>query len=174
MKTVFFLTIMSGMKGKTLRLYNILFPIWLLVWFPSLLWLLLIPGNFLIDYLVLRLSLQKMGEDVSYATENVWKVCLYGFLSDFAGAAVLFGAMMIGGDISLTYSSALNMNPFRHPAALLTVFVSIVVAGFLIYILDKRLFRKDFSEEKASRLALNMALFTAPYLFLFPSTLLYP
>ena len=38
-------------------LYNVLFPIWLLVFFPSYLWLILIPANYMIDRIVLRWSL---------------------------------------------------------------------------------------------------------------------
>lgn len=44
-------------KKQSVTLYNILFPIWMLVWIPSPLWLLLIPLNFIIDYLVLYKSL---------------------------------------------------------------------------------------------------------------------
>lgn len=42
---------------QSITLYNILFPIWILVWIPSPLWLLLVPLNFAIDYLVLYKSL---------------------------------------------------------------------------------------------------------------------
>lgn len=37
---------------KEVRLYNVLFPIWLLWIFPQV-WLVLLPGNLLIDCLVL-------------------------------------------------------------------------------------------------------------------------
>ena len=47
-------------KKQSVTLYNILFPIWMLVWIPSPLWLLLIPLNFIIDYLVLYKSLPPM------------------------------------------------------------------------------------------------------------------
>ena len=45
--------------GRSTRLYNILFPIWLLVFLPTYIWLFLIPANYLIDALVLWLSLKK-------------------------------------------------------------------------------------------------------------------
>ena len=41
-------------------LYNVLFPIWLLIFFPSYLWLILIPANYLIDRIVLKWSLWDM------------------------------------------------------------------------------------------------------------------
>ena len=37
---------------KDVKLYNVLFPIWMLMLIPSL-WLIVLPGNFLIDSLVL-------------------------------------------------------------------------------------------------------------------------
>lgn len=40
------------MKRHTIRLYNLIFPIWIFWMVPSLLWLLL-PANFLWDSLVL-------------------------------------------------------------------------------------------------------------------------
>lgn len=41
------------MKRHTIRLYNLIFPIWIFWMVPSLLWLLLLPANFLWDNLVL-------------------------------------------------------------------------------------------------------------------------
>lgn len=41
------------MKRHTIRLYNLIFPIWIFWMVPSLLWLLLLPANFLWDSLVL-------------------------------------------------------------------------------------------------------------------------
>ena len=50
-------------KGGT-RIYNVLFPLWLLVWIPSPLWLILIPANYIIDRLVLKLSLPKDDQEL--------------------------------------------------------------------------------------------------------------
>ena len=41
---------------KQTKLFNLLFPIWLLGLFP-LMWLIIIPGNFIIDSLVLIVCL---------------------------------------------------------------------------------------------------------------------
>ena len=49
-------------KNETVRLYNILLPLWLLLFWPSALWLVLIPANYLIDRFVLRWSLGEMPE----------------------------------------------------------------------------------------------------------------
>ena len=43
-------------KGKT-KLYNVLFPVWMLMMFPGM-WLIILPGNFIIDSLVLLITMK--------------------------------------------------------------------------------------------------------------------
>ena len=45
------------MKKKDVRLYNVLFPMWMLVSLPMV-WYVVIPGNFLIDSLVLIIAMK--------------------------------------------------------------------------------------------------------------------
>ena len=44
-------------KKNDIKLYNVLFPFWMLMLFPQL-WLIILPGNFMIDSLVLLISLK--------------------------------------------------------------------------------------------------------------------
>lgn len=41
---------------NNVKLYNVLFPFWMLMMFPTA-WLIVIPGNFIIDSLVLIISM---------------------------------------------------------------------------------------------------------------------
>ena len=87
-------------------LYNVLFPIWLLVFFPSYLWLILIPANYMIDRIVLRWSLGDMPDKGMFCRKNTWKICLAGFLGDFVGAIALFfiSELLLGfGDDGATF-----------------------------------------------------------------------
>ena len=93
------------MNNKSIKLYNILFPIWLLIWFP-LLWIVLIPANYAIDYLVLYLSLKGNTDQKALCRNNTWKVCLVGFLADFVGSALLFPVMLLGGAGACCFSPA--------------------------------------------------------------------
>ena len=63
----------------------------MLMWFPVL-WLVLIPANFLIDFLVTRFTMKHLLlEDYhERAWKHSWKICLIGFLSDFIGAVFIF------------------------------------------------------------------------------------
>ena len=41
---------------KDVTLYNVLFPLWMLLMFPVM-WLIVLPGNFIIDSIVLIISM---------------------------------------------------------------------------------------------------------------------
>lgn len=159
-------------EKKPLRLYNILLPIWMLVWWPSLLWLLLIPGNYLIDRLVFRRSLRGREDRDILCRKHTWKLCLAGFLSDFAGALLLF--TVYAADLSRELTYALAFAPFRHWGAFVITALAVALGGGLIYLLDRRILKRSgFDAAQAGRSARWLALVTAPYLFLFPSGILY-
>lgn len=157
---------------KALRLYNLLFPVWMLIWLPTWLWLLLIPGNYLLDRLVLRWSLAGTEDRDLFCRKHTWKICLAGFLSDFAGAALLFAVYAAGGNRELTY--AIAYAPFSHVGALAITALAAVLSGLLIFLLDRLILKKaGLDPAQAKKSCLYLALITAPYLFFFPSGLLY-
>ncbi len=164
---------------KQYRLYNIILPVWLLVWFPSWLWLLLIPANWLIDWLVTRYALKRLG-DVGYAPRSLklsWKICIAGFVSDFAGSLLLVGALYLisalDGDFRLV-EQGLGWNPFSNVFSVLIVLFAIALSGFCIYFLDRRILAKEeLSSEQEKKTALALAVITAPYLYLLPASLFY-
>lgn len=160
------------MEKKTFRVYNIMLPVWMLVWFPSWLWLLLIPGNYLIDRLVLRWSLKGREERDAFCRKQTWKICLAGFLSDLAGALLLFAVYAADPGRELTY--ALAYAPFSHWGAFLITVLAVALSGLLIFLIDRPMLKRSgLDAAQAKRSALYMAIVTAPYLFLFPSGLLY-
>ena len=163
---------------REVRLYNILFPVWLLVFLPTYLWFLLIPANYLIDALVLWLSIRKISS-LSYksALKKTWRICLVGFAADLAGA--LFLLLISYLDLNYWWWKNLQYsvmwNPFSSILGLIVTLLGIALSAILIYYLDKRILSKMdvVPQEQISRVAMNLAVFTAPYLFLFPSNLLY-
>ena len=168
-------------KKKPLRLYNVLFPVWMLMWFPVL-WLVLIPANFLIDFLVTRFTMKHLLlEDYhERAWKHSWKICLIGFLSDFVGALFLFAVYcyadrIFSKELAHTVTYGLNLQPFNHILTFAVAALSIILSGLCIYFLNRKMLSKDPSLDKKSVhvIARNLALITAPYLFLFPSGILY-
>lgn len=166
-------------KRRSEPLYNILLPIWLLVWVPSFLWLLLIPANYLIDRLVLRWSLRDVEDRDGLCRRHCWKVCLAGFLSDFVGGLLLLGISLFSD--SLSNSELLDkaifgiqFNPFENVLSFVIVALAVALSGWCIYQLDRWILKRaGLSLEQARFSALRLALLTAPYLYLFPSGLLY-
>ena len=156
---------------KPLRLYNLMFPVWMLVWFPSWLWLGLIPANYLLDRLVLRHTLAGREDRELFCRKHAWKICLAGFAGDFVGAALLFAVYAVSHN-PLNY--ALAYQPFSHPGALAVTLASVVLAAGAIFLLDRAILKKAGLEAvQAGKSAMVLAVITAPYLYFFPSGLLY-
>ena len=163
------------------KVYNILLPIWLLIFFPSWLWLLLIPANYLIDRIVLRWSLGDMPEKGLFCRNHNWKICLAGFASDYAGAILLFALnqLMFGmnDDVNSFISKAadgLMLNPFSNVLSLVIVIAAIVLSAVCIYKLDKSILTKaGLDIDQAKKSAIRLAIITAPYVYLIPSEWFY-
>ena len=175
------------MKKKKVTLHNLIFPIWALVWLPTWLWLILLPANYLIDRLVFTLSAKKTDPELDgkFFRKHTWKLWLFGFLSDFIGSVLLLIPLLIPPteEIARHYNqtffgkfmNALQFNAFQNPGALAYTVFAIDVAGVCIYLFDQRVLIKTgkFTKEQAKSIALKMAVFTAPYLYLLPAKWLY-
>ena len=130
------------MRNKqSVTLYNVLFPVWLLVWIPSFLWLLLIPLNFAIDYLVLYKSLPASTERKAFCNKHTWKICAAGFAADFAGSLFLFALFVVTDACGVSFAQAVNQglafNPFANGLAFVLVVIAILLSAYLIYRFDR-------------------------------------
>ena len=169
------------METKPLKLYNVIFPIWILMFWPSPpVFLLTLLGNLAIDCLVVFLALLALKHPArgTVLKRCWWRVWLFGFLSDIIGAlwlaAGLFGTWALDADGTAGWVSdfamAMTVNPFRHPLALVWTAVGAAVAGVCIYFFDRRVFRRvpELDGRQGHVLALALAIVTAPWLFLIP------
>jgi hypothetical protein len=163
------------------KVYNLLLPIWLLIFFPSWLWLLLIPANYLIDRIVPMWSLGDLPEKGLFCRNHNWKICLAGFASDFTGAILLFALsqLMFGLNDnvnSFIYKTAdgLMFNPFSNALSLIIVIAAIALSAVCIYKLDKSILIKvGLDIDQAKKSAIRLAIITAPYVYLIPSEWFY-
>jgi len=166
------------MKNEN-KLYNVLFPIWMLVFIPSPLWLLIIPANYIIDRIVLYFSMKDYPDRKVFCKQNTWKICLAGFGADFIGALFLFFLMTL--EAAFPEDSAIAEalygvaeNPFSNVGSFLFVAAAILISGIIIYFLDRGILKRNgLDEAQSKKSALWMAIITAPYLFLIPTSLLY-
>lgn len=152
------------MKKEDIRLYNVLFPIWFFYFFP-IVWLLILPVNFLVDSLVLCLSArhQGIGDRFSLWKKHILPVWGIGFLCDLIGAGLIFLIYMVTAELPL-------FNPILFPGTTLISLPGVILAGVLIYWLNRKLtFRKSGLDPAAiHKLCLHLAVFTAPYTMLIP------
>lgn len=169
------------MKNKSsIKIYNLIFPIWLLWLFP-LTWIVVLPGNFIIDSLVLLLTLKvlKINDKKNIYKKTILKVWGFGFLSDFIGTVIMLVPELISSNIPASFrdwwyknlSSPVSYSPFDSIYSIIWVVVSIIITSFFIYLFNYKIsFKKlDIEEISKKKLALSLAIFTAPYLFLLPT-----
>ena len=84
------------MQKYETKLYNVIFPIWLLIILPVT-WIVVLPVNFIIDLLVVTLTLKfmKIQNIKSTIKAVILKVWIFGFISDILGSIFMFLSQII-------------------------------------------------------------------------------
>jgi hypothetical protein len=164
---------------KEIKLYNVIFPIWFLWILPPVI-LVSLTGNFIIDSLVLLISVKllKATNLTGYSMKDLYKKTIlkvwgFGFLADIAGMAPLFIFFAVGIKslkIPSEITSAVTMNPLSNIWAFLIVFACMVLASVLIYVFNYNITFKKTIQQKALRVKISLivAIVTAPWTFLLP------
>lgn len=146
---------------KDVKLYNVLFPVWMLMTLPVIWWI-VIPGNFLIDSLVLVIAMKvlKIGDPWDFYRRHIIPVFLLGFMADvLASLPMWLGVYLdLGG-------------PWAD-SPVLTV-PGVLLAGVLIYGFDYFISFRKLDKSLRRKLALTFAIATAPYTYLIPSKWIY-
>lgn len=166
--------------NKEVKLYNMIFPIWLL-WLIPTTWIVVLPANFLIDLVVVVLTLKflHVSPIKEISKSIIVKVWVFGFIADFIGAAAMYMANTIYFDYNTSMgkwwheniSNAVSYNPFDSIYAVIWVTVSVVITACCIYFFNYKICLKkaDLSNDLKKKLALSLSIFTAPYLFYLPT-----
>ena len=159
---------------KPVQLYNVLLPIWLLWIFPQV-WLIILPGNLVIDLLVLLIALAvlKRRDKGAIVKALWWKLWLLGFAADAVGVG-----WMVLGMFTAAYGQGwwaenltdITGSPFRTPLALAWTLAGVCIAGACIYFFDRRAMGGCplLTARERHVTALLLAILTAPWLFLIP------
>nr|WP_276926522.1 hypothetical protein [Faecalibaculum rodentium] len=155
------------MKAHTVKAYNLIFPVYMIMLLSPVLWVFMIIGNFLVDSLVLLATIAILGSINSLRIwkSSIFRIVCFGFLSDLAGS--LLNAILAFIVLSDFY---VGITPYSWPGCALLALPAILTAAILIYILNSRFsFRKtslDTSERRKTALAL--AIITAPWVMMIP------
>lgn len=148
-------------KKNHINLYNVLFPFWMLLLFPHL-WLIVLPGNFIIDSLVLIISMAvlRIADKKQFYMKHI--LCVYGFglLSDIIGSAYMLFMMII-------------FEVGRMGDELYLTLPALIISAVLIFVFDYFVSFKRLDRSQRFRLSLIFAVITAPYTFLVPSSWMY-
>lgn len=168
---------------KQVKLYNVLFPVWLLWLFPQVL-LIVLPGNLLIDCLVLFCALRALKHTQKGAVlrQLWWKFWLLGFAADLVGTAWMFLTLLPSLLMRSSTSPLLHwwettmlgsamLRPWTHPITFCWTLAGVAIAGACIYFFDKRAMKKCelLTPREKHIIALTMAIATAPWLFFWPA-----
>ena len=154
---------------RDIRLYNMIFPMWGISFFALLfpfLYLFLLPANFIVDSVMLLVLfwLLRLPEKKALYWGGIWKAWGFGFLADFLAAGVLVG---ISSMVSLPFNVYV---PISSVEAFLFTTLGVALAGVLIYFFHIRFVWRGMALEEGQRkkIALGMAVLTAPYLMYLP------
>ena len=169
---------------REVRLYNVFFPIWLVLLFFPLCWLVVLPVNFGVDLLVIVLTLRALhSEDIkTKAKKSIWKVWIFGFIADIIGGLIMFSAELISMFLEKYFPAAgawwydtmvysTMFSAFDNIYAFLWVLMCTAISGALIYLFNMKICLKKAITDPVERhkLALALAIFTAPYTFFLPT-----
>ena len=166
---------------KQTKLYNVIFPIWFLLFFPPVIFITLV-GNFIIDSLVILLcffvfKLMETQNLKAFYKKSILKVWLFGFLADIIGASILFTTGILGDSFGLPYEliSAINYDPFSSPIAFIIIIFAMIVSGVFMFIFNYRItFKKQIADKQLRfKVALTIAIVTIPWTFLLPTKWFY-
>ena len=161
------------MNNKEIKLYNVIFPVYMLWLMPPVFFVVAIL-NFIIDSIVVLITKKFLKIENIFANYKkiILKVWGFGFLADFIGAFFLFVMSSLFSNLDIPIRYNIDYNPFGNIYALLITLFGILIAGILIFIFNKKIcFKKiDITEKQKFILSLVMAIVTAPYMFLLPVT----
>lgn len=152
-----------------IKLYNLIFPMWGIYFFSLLFpafYMLLLPANFIVDTVVLLLLFcwLKLPDKKDFYRAAIWKTWGFGFLADVLTSGVLVG---ISSFCRLPFN---EYQPISSVAAFLFATTGVILAGVLIYFFHIRFIWKNIvlEEGQKKKIALGMAIVTAPYLMYLP------
>ncbi len=148
------------MRRKNNYLYNVMFPVWMLMLFP-IAWLVVIPSNFIIDSLVFIISMYvlKMDNKKQLYKKNILKIFAFGFLADIIGSLLLLLAAFL--NISVMGDEWYLTIP------------ALFISSGLIFVFNYFVTFKKLDIKNRLKLSLIIAIITAPYTFLIPTSWIY-
>lgn len=129
--------------------------------FPPL-WLIVLPGNFIIDSLVLIISmfLLKISDKKQWYKRHILKIFGFGMLSDIIGSSYML-------------LLAMEFKVGRMCDEFYLTIPALIISVILIFVFNYFITFKNADKALRLKLSIIFAVATAPYTFLVPSSWLY-
>ena len=146
---------------KDVKLYNALFPLWMFWLLSPIVFLICIVGNFLIDSAVVLIcaAVLKTADKKEFYKKRIVSVYVLGFAADFVGFTLMM-LFMVAGISSMGDEWYLTIP-------------TLIITAFLLYFFNYKISFKDLEKSQRIKFSLTVAIATAPYTFLVPSSWLY-
>ena len=177
-----FYSVLSGVYLLSSDRYiDLTIPLWVF-WVMLICWIVIIPVTAILCSIVMYISMLylKMKDRFKILRKTIIQITCFSFLCDLI--VVVFLLLLETGkdfiDLDLdsyhwyknVFLRALERNPFSNVLALAVLCSIILLLRILNYQLNKRItfLNIDIEEEKKKKLALSIAIFTAPYIFFIP------
>ena len=152
---------------KTNKLYSFFFPSWFILLFP-LTWLIVLPLDFLRQTLVILVALKILNAQHIFEKYKkvIFKVFLYGLVADFVGISCISFITSVSGTVSNIPGFIGSIGNSLFKGMIIGPFDSII--GFILN-LNYNIKNLDIETEDKKKFALYLAIFTAPYIFYYPT-----
>lgn len=149
-------------KSNSVKLYNVVFPFWMLILFPQM-WLVVFPANFIIDSLVLLIAMfmLKVEDKRQLYKQSILKIFISGMLADVIGSAFALLAFYLLKGVA------------EDPTVIYITLPAVIISAALIFAANYFITFKKADPTLRLRLSLTFAIATAPYTFLTPIEWMY-
>lgn len=158
---------MVNQKSTSLVLRDVIFPLWVILFFPPFLLVALI-GNWLIDALIIWLHWRKLSLGWDKMLKFIFASWGLGFVCDLLGGALLMGFVF---NLPVQIGTQFDIyNPFTNPISFLIPMTAVVLVGIGIWLCNTWLGKRfSLPPQTARNLAWRMAVYTAPWVLLVPT-----
>ncbi|MEA4823630.1 MAG: hypothetical protein VB111_05885 [Clostridiaceae bacterium] len=152
-------------------------PIWFIVAAP-IMWLIVLPVNFIIDSVVLWLASKvfSVGDFKSFYKKTILKVWLVGFAAQLIGSLFLFMSQGYFGEWWYEYiTTPVALNPLDNLYSLLFTLLGVCVSGGAAYFFNRKFSFKNLplTDKVLRSVGLTLALMTLPMMYFLPSRAIY-
>jgi len=153
-------------KNKFIKLCN---PVMLPWWKMQITtWLLIIPINFVADSAIFIITLKilkySLSEMIKIYKKTIIKILIFGFIADFIGIISICLIIFIGIIIHFFFDPDFSVN------LIVIKIIGILVSAICIFLFNIKIALKktNLSNKNKKIIALSLAIFTAPYIYLVP------